>query len=640
MNSRASLNWDRNAWSVNDSMDLYGVRNWGDDYFTINERGNMEVHPDGFERPGVDLMDLVEQMQRRGVQLPLLLRFNGILRRRITQLNEAFGNAIREYGYQGSFTGVYPIKVNQQRHVVEEIVRHGRQWNFGIEAGSKPELMAVLAVLDNPEALIICNGYKDEEFLEMALLSTKMGRTVIPVVEKFSELATILALARQHNVRPMIGLRAKLAAKGAGKWLESGGDRSKFGLSVSEILKAVEMLREVDMLDCLQLVHFHLGSQITNIRSIKTAITECGRVYCELARLGAKLRYIDVGGGLGVDYDGSKTNFNSSTNYSLQEYANSVVSIIQECCNEAKIPHPIIVTESGRAITAHHSVLVFNVLGMTEFGSTTVPDSLPADAPQVLKDMMEIYKTVSRKNVQEAYHDATDYKDDAISRFSLGLLSLATRAQVEDMYWAICMKCLKIVRELQYVPEELEGLEKALSDTYFCNFSAFQSVPDFWAIEQLFPIVPVHRHKEMPTRRAVLADLTCDSDGKIDHFIDLRDVKDVLELHPLNGSDYFIAIFMVGAYQEILGDLHNLFGDTNAVHVEVEADGTYRIDHVVKGDTVAEVLQYVQFTGEHMIHQIRRVVEAAVKRGAFTLEESAYFLRRYEEGLSGYTYME
>ncbi len=628
------------TWSINDAMELYNVRNWGTPYFSINPAGNVQVHPFGPDKATADLKQIVDELQRRGIQLPILIRFSDILRARVEALNEAFITAIREYGYKSRYLGVYPIKVNQQRQVVEEIVAYGKPYQFGLEAGSKPELLAVLAMLDSTESLVICNGYKDEEYVEMALLATKLGRSVIPVVEKFSELPLIVELARKLNVVPRIGIRAKLSSRGSGRWESSGGDRSKFGLNVSEMVQAIEFLKANDMLDCLELLHFHLGSQITNIRSIRMGLEEACRIYVEMQKLGANMRFFDVGGGLAVDYDGSQSNFSSSMNYSMQEYANDIVGAIMEICDGAEVPHPIIVSESGRAITAHHSVLVFNVLGTSSFGDAEIPAAFPEETPDPLVNLAEVHKNITRKNFQESYHDALHYRDECMSLFRHGYLSLQERSLAESIFWSCGQKILRIVREADYVPDDLEGLERTMSDTYFCNFSCFQSLPDFWAVQQLFPILPIHRLNEEPTRRATLADITCDSDGKIDKFIDLRDVKAVLELHPINGADYILGVFITGAYQEILGDMHNLFGDTNAVHVHIDPEGGYRIDHVVKGDTVKEVLQGVQYSTDNLTHRLRHSVEAAVRAGMISFEEAGHFLEQYERGLEGYTYLE
>ncbi|HSK10626.1 MAG TPA: biosynthetic arginine decarboxylase [Vicinamibacterales bacterium] len=626
------------AWTIKDSLELYNVSGWGRDFFSINQAGNVTVTPAGPGSVKIDLKELVDDLRSRGLNLPILIRFSDILRTRVAQLFGAFQQAIVENEYKGSFRGVYPLKVNQQRQVVEELMHHGGPFNLGVEAGSKPELLVALAVQENPEALILCNGYKDRAFIETALLAQKLGRRVVITMDRMGELETILSAAAELNLRPVIGVRARLATKGAGKWVESTGDRSKFGLTTAEIVETVERLRAVGMLDCLQLLHFHIGSQITNIRAIKDALRESSQIYVELHRLGANMRYFDCGGGLGVDYDGSQTNFHSSVNYTLQEYASDIVSQIAAVCNARGVPHPDIVTESGRALVAHHSVLVYNVLATNEILAGHVPAAPGPDDHPILHSLWESFSGVSRKNFQEVYHDVLQFKEEAITAFNLGVLDLQARARVEQMFWATCEKLLKVVRDLDYVPDELEGLEKQLSDTYYCNFSLFQSMPDHWAVKQLFPTIPIHRLNKEPLRRGILADLTCDSDGKIDEFIDLRDVKGFLELHAPNGGEYLIATFLVGAYQEILGDLHNLFGDTDAVHVKIE-DDDYTVQHVVEGDSVSEVLSYVQYNKEDLVSRVRRSVEAALREKRLTIAESGRFMKRYEESLEGYTYL-
>jgi arginine decarboxylase len=641
-------------WKIHDAIEMYGVRNWGKGYFTINKAGHVQVHPSKRPDRFVDLKELIDQLQARGIQLPILLRFTDILRHRVGELNEAFSQAMKEYDYQGRYVCVYPVKVNQQRQVVEEILDFGKPYQFGLEAGSKPELLAVLALTngggggrpfskntDDPGTPIICNGFKDDEFIQMAMLARKIGKQVIPVVEKFTELELIVRHAESLKVRPVIGVRVKLAARGAGRWRSSAGYRSKFGLTLTEVLEAIEYLKKREMEDCLQLVHFHLGSQITNIRSIKNALTEAARVYAELHRVGANVRMLDVGGGLGIDYDGSQTDFESSVNYTLQEYANDVVFRVKSVCDEAGVPHPTIVSESGRAVVAYHSMLIFDVLGVSDFDRFQVPPEIPADAPQQVNDLFSIYRELKKKNLLESYHDAVQAVDEALDLFNLGVINIEMRALVERLFWSVCSRLLRLVRELDFTPEELVGLESLMSDTYFCNFSVFQSMPDSWAIKQLFPIMPIHRLTEVPTRRAVLGDITCDSDGKIDQFIDLRDVRNTLQLHPLReGEPYYLGAFLLGAYQEILGDLHNLFGDTNAVHVSIDEDGEYTIDDVIKGDTVREVLAYVQYDAVKLIELLRKDVERAVRAGKISLGESKKLIQFYESGLDGYTYLE
>ncbi len=631
-------------WTVADSLELYNVRSWGNAYFSINEKGNVSVLRPGTSdtaaTPAIDMKELVDEVRQRGIGLPLLIRFPHILKARVVELNEAFQRAINEYGYTGLYRGVYPIKVNQDRYIVEKLVESGRPYHYGLEAGSKPELLAVMAMLEDEEALVICNGYKDEEYIETALMCSTLGRVVVLVVEKPSELKLIAEISERTGIRPRIGVRARLSSRGSGHWEASAGDRSKFGLGARDMVEAIETMREHNLLDCFELLHFHLGSQISSIRSVKNALREAARTYVELHKMGSPLRYLDVGGGLGIDYDGSQTNFTSSMNYTLQEYANDIVYGLMEICDPEGVPHPTIVSESGRATVGHHAVLVFDVLGIGEFKVGKLPDAAPDGVHVAVRNLFETYRDVSRKNLLESYHDALEYRDESLSLFNLGHLSLRERVLAEDIFWTLCRKILAMTRELPEVPEELEGLERALSDTYFCNFSVFQSLPDSWAIEQLFPVLPLHRHDEEPSRRGVLADITCDSDGKIDHFIDRRDVKNVLELHPLNGQDYYIGVFLVGAYQEILGDLHNLFGDTNTVLVTVGEDGEYHIDHVVLGDTVTEVLKYVCYDRDDLLSRVRRSTEAALRAKRITLEDSRKLLRMYEDGLAGYTYLE
>jgi len=627
-------------WKIHDAADTYGVRRWGKGYFGVNKIGHVTVHPDKRPDHSIDLKELIDQLQARGIQLPILLRFTDILRHRVGEIAEAFGLSMKEFSYQGNYCCVYPIKVNQQRHVVEEILDFGRPFNFGLEAGSKPELLAVLALTNGFDTPIICNGFKDDEFIRMSMLARKIGKQIIPVVEKFSELESIVKNATELNVRPAIGVRVKLASRGAGRWRSSAGYRSKFGLTLTEVLEAVEYLKQRDMADCLELMHFHMGSQITNIRKVKEALTEAARIFCELYRIGGGLKYLDVGGGLGIDYDGSQTDFESSVNYTLQEYANDVVFRIKSVCDECNVPHPTIVSESGRAVVAYHSVLVFDVLGVSNFDACTAPEELPADAPQPIQDLYGIHRDLSKKNCLEGYHDAVQAIDETLNLFNLGYLSIELRALAERLFWAVGRKLQRIVRDMDYVPEELNGLETMLSDTYFCNFSVFQSMPDSWAIKQLFPIMPIHRLNEPPSRQAVLGDITCDSDGKVDAFIDLRDVRHTLQLHPYDGSPYYLGAFLLGAYQEILGDLHNLFGDTNAVHVSQDEDGTVNVDTVIKGDTVREVLHYAQYSADELSSMMRKDVERAVKQGRISLEEMRELLKFYDNGLEGYTYLE
>lgn len=622
-----------------DASELYDIERWGKGFFSVSPNGHVLVHPNKDPKRSFDLKELVDKLVLRGIDPPLLIRVTEMLGHQMRELHQVFTNSIAEHNYKGGYCCVYPIKVNQQRHVVEEIYKQGRSMGFGLEAGSKPELLAVAAIADN-DTPIICNGFKDDEYIEMVMLATKIGRHITPVVEKFTELDLILKYAAEYGVRPRIGLRVKLASRGAGRWKSSGGYRSKFGLTVSEAIRALDRLREAGLEDCCKLLHFHLGSQITNIRHIKTAVIEAARVYVDLKKHGAGLELLDVGGGLGIDYDGSQTDFESSVNYSLQEYANDVVYHVQNVCDEAEVPHPTIVSESGRAIAAYHSVLVFNVLGVSGYGDEDTPQEAGEDWEQPLIDLLETNKNLSSKNLLESFHDAQTALDSALNLFSLGYLPLNQRSQAENLYWTICRRVLAMAKSLDVFPEELEGLEAMLSDTYFCNFSLFQSMPDSWAVKQLFPIMPIHRLLQPPTRQAVLGDISCDSDGKVDMFIDRRDVKKTLPLHPFNGEPYYLGAFLVGAYQEILGDLHNLLGDTNAVHVQLNDNGDCVLEAFIRGDTVKEVLDYVQFDGRALLEQFRLDVEQAVLRGKIGYEESGRLLKFYEEGLYGYTYLE
>ena len=626
-------------WSVTDASELYEIDRWGKDYFSIAPNGHIRVHATKDTGKAIDLKQLVDHLQLRGIGLPILIRFRDILKHRVGDIFNAFQSAMTQNSYEGKYFCVYPIKVNQQRQVVEEVLDFGRPYDFGLEAGSKPELLAVVALASN-DTPIICNGFKDAEFIEMAMLAHKMGRRIIPVVEKYTELGLILEYARKIGVRPQIGMRVKLAARGGGRWQSSGGYRSKFGLTVAEVRQGLEELKSYGMQDCFKLLHFHLGSQIPNIRIVKGALNEAARIYAELAKEGAGLEYIDVGGGLGVDYDGSQTNFESSVNYTLEEYANDVVYHIQTVCDDAGVKHPTIVSESGRAIVAYHSVLVFNVLGVSEFGSEEVQNGHDPDLEQPIIDLKETYQNLTARNALESYHDAQQALDMALNLFNAGYLPLKQRSMAETLFWAISSKLRKIVQHMDEVPEELQGLDETLADTYFCNFSLFQSIPDAWAIKQLFPVMPIHRLNEPPTRRAVLGDITCDSDGKLDQFIDRRDVKRTLPLHTFNGEPYYLGVFLVGAYQEILGDLHNLFGDTHAVHVSLDENGNVRLESVIKGDTVREVLDYVEFDMDTLVKKLRDSVEAAVREGRVDFEASGRMLRFYEDGLHGYTYLE
>jgi len=625
------------AWTIEDSNEAYRLDRWGGGYFSISADGNLLVHPGRGPEHSVDLKSLVERLQQRGLDLPILIRFNGILHDRLKQLRDCFQRAIDDHQYAGAYRCVFPIKVNQQRDVVQKIIQYGREFGFGLEAGSKPELLAVVAMTD-PQMPIICNGFKDDEFIQLAMFAQQIGRTVIPVVEKFTELEKIVRLAGEIGVRPQIGFRVKLAARGAGRWKSSGGYRSKFGLTVTEVLKALEYLENREMADCFRLLHFHPGSQITNIGRLKSAINEAVRIYVDLHKRGAGLQLLDIGGGLGVDYDGSQSNTESSMNYTMQEYANDVVYQVQTVCDEAGVPHPGLITESGRAIAAHHSLLVFNVLGAARQVVDTLPTAVPEDYEQPVWDLFNTYNDLHESNAIESFHDAQASLELAMNLFSGGYLPLDQRALAENLFFAISQKVRDIASGMEYVPEELSSLDRMLSDIYFGNLSIFQSMPDSWAIGQLFPIMPIHRLNEEPNRHAVLGDITCDSDGKIDCFIGNRNRMDTVRLHSLNDQPYLLAAFLVGAYQEILGDLHNLFGDTHAVHVDVHGDQA-TIASIVKGDTVSEVLGYVQFDNRELIEKLQEAVEQAVQHGRIDNEQAGKVTRYYERALGGYTYL-
>ena len=625
-------------WKIEDSEALYRIQGWGEPYFSISAAGHVTVSPKGDRGGSLDLFELVNALKQRNLGLPLLIRFSDILEDRIERLNACFARAIARYSYPGVYRGVFPVKCNQQRHLVEDLVRFGKPHQFGLEAGSKPELMIALALLDTPGALLICNGYKDREYIETAMLSQRLGQTPIIVLEQIEEVQLVIDASRQLGIQPLLGIRAKLSTQGVGRWGKSSGDGAKFGLTIPEIIQAVDQLREANLLDSLELLHFHVGSQISAINVVKDAIREASKIYVELAQLGANMKYLDVGGGLGVDYDGSQTNFYASKNYNMQNYANDIVAELNEACNELQLPVPTLISESGRAIASHQSVLIFDVLS-----TCNVPSDLPEPPqegdPPIIWNLWETYQSINVENYQEFYHDAAQFKEEAISRFNLGILRLTERARAERLYWACCAKILSITRQQEYVPDDLEDLEKIMASIYYINLSVFQSAPDCWAIDQLFPIMPIHRLDQEPTQRGILADLTCDSDGKIDRFIDLRDVKSVLELHSFNpGEPYYLGMFLGGAYQEIMGNLHNLFGDTNAVHIDLTPKG-YQIEHVVKGDTMKEVLGYVQYDSEDLIESIRQRTEQALQEKRITIAEAQRLLQTYEQSLSRYTYL-
>lgn len=630
------------VWSIEDSLKAYNVENWGLQYFGINSKGNLSVHPKQAPASSLDMKAIVDDIVSRGIKLPVLIRFQDILRHRVVTLNEAFRKAIEENGYKGRYQGVYPIKVNQLREVVEEILDAGAPYEYGLEAGSKAELVASIAMNNNPNSLILCNGYKDHSVIKTALQGLKLGKRVIIIVEKLSELHETLKVAKEINVRPMIGIRSKLQTRGSGKWESSGGDFAKFGLTTPEILHAIKILKEENMVDCVKLVHFHIGSQITDIRTIKDAAKEGARTYCKLRKMGVEVEYLDVGGGLGVDYDGSRTSFNSSINYSLQEYVSDIVYTIQEVCAAEEVPEPNIVSESGRAIVAHHSVLVINVFGAIEIGAAPYALEETPDENDVVREMREVLANIGPKNLLESYHDALQRKEEAFSMFKLGFLDLEDKAKVENLFWKACIAIAKHAASQKYIPEDLQNMMKHLSDQYLCNFSLFQSAPDHWAIQHLFPIMPLHRLGEEPQRQSTLVDITCDSDGKVDKFIDLKDVKDTLPLHNLNGQPYYIGMFLMGAYQDIMGDVHNLFGRVNEVHVfdDVEEPEGYYIEETIQGNTVGGILSTIQYNPAELAKMVKLSIDAQVKSGQLKPREGVDLLNDYEQRLAEYTYID
>lgn len=629
-------------WTVTESSKIYGINNWGNGYFRINEAGNVAVTPKGEVGPKVDLYELTQELQDRGIRIPIMIRFPDIIRERVHLLYSCFQKAITDHNYKAQYRGVYPIKVNQQRHLVQELVKYGKDVNLGLECGSKPELLVVLSIMNTPNGVIICNGFKDAEYIETALLAQKIGREIIIVVDRKDELKLITDAAKKLNIKPKIGFRAKLNTQGAGKWVDSAGARSKFGLTAIEIVEGIEFLKKQNMLDCLELLHYHIGSQVPSIQSIKSSLKEAARFYTELHALGAQPKYIDVGGGLGVDYDGTGWS-DSSINYSEQEYANDVVSTLQTLCDEKGVPHPNIVTESGRALVAHHSVLVFNVMGVNNLFKQDPPAPATKKDPSIMQELQYIFEKLNKDNINECFNDLMQSKSETLNLFTYGVLNLTQRAWCESMFFAIATKMLALAQVTPDCEDIVSQLRETLCDTYFCNFSVFQSVPDSWAVGQLFPVMPIHNHKQEPCHEATLADLTCDSDGKIEKFIDPEsgEVKKTLRVHPFKEGDspYYLAVFLTGAYQEILGDLHNLFGDTDAVHISLTESG-YSIDHYVPGDTVTEVLTYVQYGRSEMVDSVRQFTEESIANGNITKQEAKNLIKHYEEGLSGYTYLE
>ena len=627
-------------WTIEDSKELYNIKGWGINYFGVNDKGHVYVTPRK-DNVQVDLKEVVDELATRHVGAPMLLRFPDILDTRIQSTSACFDKASKEYQYKADHFIVFPIKVNQMRPVVEEIISHGAKYNIGLEAGSKPELHAVLATHMDSDSIVICNGHKDQNYIEMALLAQKMGKRVFLVVEKLPELRVIANTAAKLNVRPNLGIRIKLASNGAGRWQESAGDASKFGLNSSELLIALDLLDDMGLRDCLKLIHFHIGSQITKIRRISTALREAAQYYVQLHNMGFKIEFVDCGGGLGVDYDGTRSsNSESSVNYSIQEYINDIVYTFVDASDKNEIPHPNLITEGGRSLTAHHSVLILDVL--ESVSAPQMPEDFQPDEDdhQLVHDLTEIWDKLSTRSMLEDWHDAEDIREEALDLFRHGLLDLRTRAQIESLYWSICAEVAELVHHLKHAPDELRKLDKMMSEKYFCNFSLFQSLPDSWALDQLFPVMPIQRLDERPTRSATIQDISCDSDGKISTYVNHNQQTAYVPLHTFrHGEKYYIGVFLVGAYQEILGNMHNLFGDTNAVHISVSPDG-YTIDKTIDGETVADVLEYVQYDPKRLVRRLESWVSKAIAEGKITIEEGKEFISTYRAGLYGYTYLE
>ena len=629
-------------WTKEKSEELYGIKNWGAGYFSISEKGEVLINPyKDNEGAAISLMDIISGVRERGLDMPVLLRFENLLDSQISYLNESFRKAMKELNYKGEYRGVYPIKVNQQQQVVEEVTKFGQRYHHGLEVGSKAELIAALSVMKDKEACLICNGYKDAEFVDLGLYAVKMGFKCFFVIEIPDELDTVLERSKALGVQPNIGIRIKLSAKAGGHWTESGGDRSIFGLNVSQLITMVDRLKEKNMLDSLKLLHYHLGSQIPNIRDIRSAVLEAARVYSELVKEGAPMGYLDLGGGLAVDYDGSNTNYVNSRNYTVEEYCTDIVEAVMTTLDSADVSHPVIVTESGRTTVAYYSVLLFNVLNVEKFEEYDMPDTVDENTPEQIRNLYDVNKNLSLKNIQECYNDALYYRDEIRDMFKHGKISLRERSLSEKVFWNTISQIAQEKKKLKHSPPDLEDIESAIADIYYCNFSVFQSIPDSWAIDQLFPVMPLHRLLELPKRNAVIADITCDCDGKIDRFIDLHDVRTTLPLHEMkNGDDYFLGVFLVGAYQETLGDLHNLFGDTNVVSVRISPDGHYDLVKEIHGDSVADVLSYVEFDPKDMLVRLRETAEQAIHEGRITPGERPEIMRAYEDGMRGYTYYE
>lgn len=629
------------TWSIQDSLATYNIENWGGGYFSVNDAGNITAAPIQSKGPSLDLTKVLAEVKEKGLALPLLIRFQDLLRHRVESINESFRSAITENNYKGKYLGVFPIKVNQLREVVEEIVDAGKPYHFGLEVGSKPELFAALAVHQDPESLIICNGYKDTKFIRLALMGRKLGKKIILVAEKLEEIQSIISVSQEVGIEPLIGIRVRLMSKSAGKWALSGGENAKFGLSTGDLLEATELLKQHNLAHCFKLLHFHIGSQIPNIATVKRSVREASRYYSKLRQMNYEIEYIDVGGGLGVDYDGSRSAFDSSTNYSLQEYTTDIVFNIMEICDTEKVPHPNIVSEGGRAVAAHHSVLIVDLFGSIQKDNPSAAVWPEKDDIKIVQQLFEIRDNLNKRNRREGLHDAQSLKEDAQSMFDLGLLDLKSKAKVEKLFWQIATQVTALYQGARIIPDEIKELEPQVCDQYLCNFSVFQSLLDHWALGQLFPVVPIHRLNEAPIRNGILVDITCDSDGKISKFIDLQDVRDTLPLHPSNGKPYHLGIFLVGAYQDIMGDLHNLFGRVNEAHVFLDPDeeSGYYIEEIIEGSTIAQVLSMTQYETADLSRRVKAQVDQAIKEDRLKPNEAMRLFDEYEKGLKEYTYL-
>ena len=628
--------------TLDEVIQTYGVENWGAGYFEVNRKGHLAVRPAEGDPRSVDVKELIDDLvDGRRLQLPVLLRFPQILTNQLKKVQRSFQDASREFSYSGGHFGVFPMKVNPRREVVEEFLREGGKYNFGVECGSKAELYAALSLDHTPESLLVCNGFKDEAFINLALLGVQVGKRVIIVVEKLNELKMIIRRSQETGVRPGIGIRAKLYSKGSGKWASSGGESAKFGLTPSEMLECIRLLREFQMTDLLKLLHFHIGSQITDIKRVKAAMKEAARVYAKIRQMRIDVEFLDIGGGMGVDYDGSKTTFESSVNYTTQEFANDVIYTIKSVCDDENVPEPNLVTESGRVMAAYHAVLITSIRDEIETFADDQPEvSVDEDDPQVIVELKALYDDINAKNYREYYHDALDHKDELHTQFNLGLISLEDRAKGEVLFWEVCARASKFAKTTKVQEEEFDDLKKILASKYLCNFSVFRSLPDHWAIDQLFPIMPIHRLDEQPTDYATFVDLTCDSDGHIDKFVDLKDVKEVLELHPFTGDPYYIAIFLVGAYQEVMGSNHNLFGRPNEAHVIIDTEGRYHIKKIVQGSRVGDMLTAARYDKGQAWESMQRMIDTRVAGGFLSEEEAGSLMRQYESDINRYTYLE